>query len=86
MRARERGKGGEKGEWKCGRKERGRDEKMREEREKEIGSGCQNILQHIAIVQMQQDVVAAELCFIGTLQTLNIGEGKDRCVCVCVRS
>ena len=38
MRARERGKGGEKGKWKCGRKKRGRDEKMREEREKEIGS------------------------------------------------
>ena len=34
-RARERGKGGEKGKWKCGRKGKGRDEKMREEREKE---------------------------------------------------
>ena len=47
---------------------------------REIGSGCRNILQHVAIVQMQQDVIAAELCFIGTVQTLKRGEGQDRCV------
>ena len=47
---------------------------------REIGSGCRNILQHVAIVQMQQDVIAAELCFIGTVQTLKRGEGQDWCV------